>query len=69
MLPALIAGVASSSLQLLCTKYRRRDVEDIFTGRDLAANSSKDNDMLQRCLRESKNPRAFEGYLRSKTTF
>ena len=49
MLPALIASVASSSLQLLCTKYRRRDVEDIFTGRDLAANSSKDNDMLQRC--------------------
>jgi len=28
-----------------------------------------ENEMLQRCLRDTKNPRAFEGYLRSKTTF
>lgn len=27
-----------------------------------------ENDMLQKCLQDSKNPRAFETYLRSKTT-
>ena len=31
-------------------------------------NLKAENEMLQRCLRESKNPKAFESYLRSKTT-
>ena len=31
-------------------------------------NLRAENEMLQRCLRESKNPKAFENYLRSKTT-
>ena len=36
---------APAPSQLLCTQYRRRDVEDIFTGTDLKANSSKDANM------------------------
>lgn len=34
---------------LLCTEFRRKSVEDIFTGGDLNANSSKANDMMERC--------------------
>jgi len=39
---------ALNANKLLCTKYRRRDVADVFTGDDLKANSSKENDMCQR---------------------
>merc|ERR1719230_2248490 len=35
---------------LVNTQYRRTSVEDIFTGLDLRANSSKDNDLRTRCL-------------------
>jgi len=34
---------------LLTTKYRKECFEDIFVGADLKANSSKSNDMVQRC--------------------
>ena len=33
---------------LLCTKYRRADIEDVFTGVDLKANSSKQKNMQKR---------------------
>lgn len=33
---------------VLCTKYRRDTIDDIFTGKDIKANSSTSNDMWQR---------------------
>lgn len=33
---------------LLCDKYRRRDIEDIFTGKDLMANSSATDNIAKR---------------------
>jgi len=39
---------ALNAADLLTTKYRRRDIDDIFTGADLTANSTKQNDMMQR---------------------
>jgi len=33
---------------LLCDKYRRRDIEDIFTGKDLMANSSAQENIAKR---------------------
>jgi len=35
---------------LLTTKYRKQCFEDIFDGVDLSANSSKSNDILQKCV-------------------
>ncbi len=41
------------------------EVEVSRKSRDL----KQENDLLRKCLQDSKNPRAFEGYLRTKTTF
>ena len=44
------AYAALMSGGLINNSYRRTNVEDIFTGSDLRANSSKDNDLKVRCM-------------------
>merc|ERR1719453_2960085 len=41
---------ALSRAGLVCTEYRRTSIEDIFTGLDLRATSSKDNDLMKKCM-------------------
>ena len=58
------AYAALNAAGLLTTNYRRTDIEDIFTGHDLRANTTQSDNIKARCLRASRgsiDPAALTG--------